>query len=134
MISILIVVAGLAIDIQTATPQDLEIITERQQAIRHMGGAARGAGNMLRDEAPFDPAAVQALLEAFAETAGRMPALFAEDSKRDGDAKALSAIWENKADIDARSAVNDLAPFAATMPAIFNKFDGCREKYRAGEN
>ena len=101
---------------------------------------------MLKGEAPFDLAAVQASLKTMVDAAAKMPALFPDDSKTGGDTRALPAIWADKADLNARyaklgqdatnalAAIKDQASFAATMPPIFKNCGGCHEKYRASEN
>ena len=54
--------------------------------------------------APHDEATVQASLKTFTNAAEKMPALILPDSMTGGETTALPAIWENKADIDARLA------------------------------
>ena len=79
----------------------------------------------------------------FADSGAKGPALFPDDSKTGGDTEALPAIWENKADFDARfakfakdasaasAAISDEASLKANAPAVFQNCGGCHEKYRA---
>jgi cytochrome c556 len=146
MIRILVVAVALTVGIQAAVPQNLDVIKERKQTMKQTGAAAGSAAKMLKGEAPFDLAAVQASLKTMVDAAAKMPALFPDDSKTGGDTRALPAIWADKADLNARyaklgqdatnalTAIKDQASFAATMPPIFKNCGGCHEKYRASEN
>lgn len=145
MIRILVAAAAMVIGIQAALPQNLDVIKERKQTMKDNGAAAGTLAKMLKGETPFDLAAAQTALKTFVAVAAKMPSLFPDDSKTGGDTKALPAIWENKADVDARfeklgkdatsalTAITDKASFAATMPAVFKNCGGCHEKYRASE-
>lgn len=69
--------------------------------------------------------------------------LFPDDSKTGGGAAALPAIWENKADFNARFAkfskdvaeatakTKDEASFKAIAPQVFENCSGCHERYKA---
>jgi cytochrome c556 len=146
LIRILIIAVALVIGVQAVGAQNLDVIKERKQATKQAGGAAGSAGKMLKGEAPFDLAIVQASLKTLADVAAKMPSLFPADSKTGGETRALPAVWDNKADLDARYAklgqdatnalatIKDQASFAAAMPPIFKNCGGCHEKYRASEN
>jgi cytochrome c556 len=114
--------------------------------MKQNGAAAGAAAKMLKGEAPFDLAVAQASLKTFIDVAAKMPALFPDDAKTGGETHALPAIWDNKADVNARFAkfgqdatdalavIKDQASFAADFPAIFKNCGGCHEKYRASLN
>ena len=104
MIRILVVAVALTVGIQAAVPQNLDVIKERKQTMKQTGAAAGSAAKMLKGEAPFDLAAVQASLKTMVDAAAKMPALFPDDSKTGGDTRALPAIWADKADLNARYA------------------------------
>ena len=53
---------------------------------------------MLRQEAPFDLAVVQAALKTIAEGAPKLKALFPDNSKSGAYTEALPVIWEKKDD------------------------------------
>jgi cytochrome c556 len=69
--------------------------------------------------------------------------LFPDTSKTGGGTAALPAIWENKADFDARFAqfvkdvqaaragITDEATFKELAPAVFKNCGGCHELYKA---
>jgi cytochrome c556 len=146
LIRILIVAVALVIGVQAVGAQNLDVIKERKQTMKQAGGAAGSAGKMLKGEAPFDLAAAQTALKTLVDVAAKMPNLFPEDSKTGGETRALPAIWDNKADLNARyaklgqdatdalAAIKDQASFAVAMPPIFKNCGGCHEKYRASEN
>jgi cytochrome c556 len=73
----------------------------------------------------------------------RMRPLCFPIAARRGDTNALSAIWDNKADFNARfvkladavnaasTAIVDEVSFKATMPGVLKNCGGCHEQYRA---
>jgi hypothetical protein len=81
MIRILIAVVALAVTIQAAVPQNLDVIKERKATMKQNGAAAGAAAKMLKGEAPFDLAVAQASLKTFIDVAAKMPALFPDDAK-----------------------------------------------------
>ncbi len=146
MIRILIAVGVLAVTVQAAVPQNLDVIKERKQTMKDNGAAAGAAVKMLKGQTPFDLAAAQASLNAFINTAKKMPSLFPDDSKTGGETKALPEIWANKANVNARfakfgqdaadalAAIKDQTTFAASFPPVLKNCGGCHEKYRASDN
>src|SRR5208283_2035343 len=81
---------------------DTDPIAERRALMKNDGMAARNMVQMLKGATPFDLAAVQASLKTFATAARTEPTLFPDTSKTGGGTAVLPAIWENKADFDAR--------------------------------
>jgi cytochrome c556 len=124
-----------------AAMADEDVIKERRALMKANGAATKTVVGMLKG-APFDLDAVKAALKSYAEAAAKEPALFPESSKG-GDTNALPAIWENKADFNARfakfaddinaasTAIVDAASFKATMPGVLKNCGGCHELYRA---
>jgi len=118
-------------------------IAERQQAMKGLSQAARAPGAMLKGEAPFDLAAVQATLKTFADAAKKGPALFPDDSKTGRDTASLPAVWTNKSDFNmqfarfgeaavaAQTSIKDEASFKANFPTVLKSCGGCHETYRA---
>lgn len=146
MIRVFIALGVLAVGVQAALSQNLDVIKERKQTMKETGAAAGVAIKILKNQAPFDLAAVQASLNTFMSAAKKMPTLFPDDAKTGGDTKALPEIWANKADVDARyakfgqdaadalAAIKDQASFTASFPAVLKNCGACHEKYRASEN
>src|SRR5215470_6709107 len=59
---------------------------------------------MMRGQAPFDAAKVNAAFNQWAETAEKLPGLFPDNSKTGEKTRAAPKIWEAKADFDAKAA------------------------------
>lgn len=118
-------------------------ITERQRSMKGLSQAARAPGAMLKGEAPFDLAVVQATLKSFAESATKGPALFPDNSKTGHDTAAMPAVWTNKSDFNmqfakfgeaavaAQASIKDEASFKANFPTVLRTCGGCHENYRA---
>lgn len=125
----------------SAVLADVDAIAQRRALMKANGEGTRAVVGMLKG-APFDLAAVQAALKSYAEAAAKAPALFPDDSKT-GDTNALPAIWDNKADFNARfakfaqdvaaasAAITDADSFKAQIPAVLKNCGGCHETYRA---
>jgi cytochrome c556 len=122
-----------------------DAIKQRRALMKENGEATKPIVAMFKG-GPFDLATVQKALKTYLNAAEKMPGLFPPDSKV-GDTNALPAIWDNKADVDARferlgkdataalAEVKDEASFKAVMPDFYkNNCGGCHEKYRAKLN
>ena len=117
-------------------------IAARQALMKENGKATGGVVKMLKGEAPFDLATVQATLKVYANTAEKAPALFPDNSKTGGDTEALPKVWETKADFEAKfaqfgkdaaaamTAIKDEPSFKATMPGMLKNCGDCHETYR----
>jgi len=141
------VTAALAVGLSAgfALAAGSDAIKERRALMKANGEASKPLVPMMKGTAPFDLAAVQKALKTYMNAAEKMPALFPDDSKT-GDTHALPAIWESKADVDARfkklgedakaalDRVKDEASFKAIMPGFFKNCGGCHEKYRVKES
>ncbi len=98
---------------------------------------------MAKGEAPFDLAKAKTIFVTFEDAAGKMPALFPDNSKTGEDTAALPAVWEKKADFDAKfkkfgedakaaeGSVKDLDSFKAAFATVGKNCGGCHETYRA---
>src|SRR4051812_29536896 len=75
------------------------------QALMKANGqqAALGA-KYVKGEEPFDLAKAKAIFAQYQDAAAKMPNLFPENSKTGGETAALPAVWEKKADVDAKFA------------------------------
>jgi cytochrome c556 len=107
-----------------------------------IGKSSKVVGDMLQGKAAFDAAAAKAALETIAANAADFPNHFPEGSDT-GKTEALPAIWQNKADFDAKSkklADDATAAAAATATgedafkaaagAMFGNCKSCHELYR----
>jgi cytochrome c556 len=132
----IVMVVGLGAALADGDP-----IKQRRDLMKANGEATKPIVAMMKG-APFDLAAVTAALKSYANAAAKEPGLF-PDSSKTGDTNALPAIWENKADFEARFAklakdvdaastvIVDEASFKATMPGVLKNCGGCHEQYRA---
>ena len=121
----------------------VDVIAQRRALMHDDGIAAKKLFDMNKGAIPFDLATAQASLSKLAGAAAGSPALFPDDSKTGGGTAALPAIWENKADFNARfekfgkdvaaaiAATKDEASFKAAAPAVFQNCGGCHELYKA---
>ena len=129
-----------ALGVSSALADD--VIAQRRALMKANGDSTKGVVAILRG-APYDDAAVKAALKTYVDAAAKMPAHFPPDSKTGGGTNALPAVWDNKADFDARfakfgkdsaaaaAAIKDEASFKANMPAVLKNCSECHETYRA---
>ena len=120
-----------------------DVIAQRRALMHDDGIAAKKLFDMAKGSAPFDLVIAQASLKTLANAAEKTPLLFPDDSKTGGGTAALPAIWENKADFNARfakfskdvaeaiAATKDEASFKAVAPKVFENCGGCHELYKA---
>jgi len=120
-----------------------DVIAQRRALMKNDGIAAKKLFDMANGKAPFNLAIAQASLKTLANGAEKTPLLFPDDSKTGGGTAALPAIWENKADFNARfakfskdvaaaiAATHDKASFKAVAPAVFENCSSCHERYKA---
>src|ERR1700759_3200826 len=118
-------------------------VAERRALMKHDGEAAKKLFDMSKGKIPFDLAAVKVALQTLNEGATKSAALFPDNSKTGGGTAALPAIWQNKADFDARFAkfkkdveaaqagITDEATFKTLAPAVFKNCGSCHELYKA---
>ncbi|MCC6946695.1 MAG: cytochrome c [Bradyrhizobiaceae bacterium] len=121
----------------TAVVAQTDVVAERKSVMRESGKYFYGAlPRMLRGEAPYDQATVDAAFTAFADSAKKIPGLYPESSKnapRTSDYSASPKIWENKADFEAKVAAYGKSIEAARPKAT--SLDGLKEAHalvRAG--
>ena len=120
-----------------------DVIAQRRALMHDDGIAAKKLFDMAKGSAPFDLSVAQASLKTLATGAEKTQLLFPDDSKTGGGTAALPAIWENKADFNARFAkfskdvaeaiaqTKDEASFKAVAPKVFENCSGCHERYKA---
>jgi cytochrome c556 len=116
-------------------------ITTRKGLMKEIGGANRTFTEILDGKEPFDVAKVKAALMVINQNATKIIPLFPDNSKN-GDTAALPALWENKADFDAKLAkfsvdakeaadkTTDLASLKAAIGPLRENCGGCHKPYR----
>jgi cytochrome c556 len=117
-------------------------IAARRALMKTNGDESKVATEMLEAKRPFDLAAAKKVFASFAEAGEKAPALFPDTSKTGGDTAALPAIWENKADFDAKlakfaseskaavDATKDLDSFKVQVTEVRKNCGGCHQTYR----
>ena len=142
MIRAFFAVAATALGVGVALAQQ-DPIAARRALMKANGDEAKMGAAMAKGEAPYDQTKAQAILATYVDASGKMPGLFPPTSKTGGDTAALPAIWDNKADFDAKFAkfgadakaaqgtVKDLDTFKAAFGGITKNCGGCHETYRA---
>jgi len=105
------------------------------------GQAAQLGNKMTKGEEPFTVEKGKSVFVAY-QKVDTAHALFPETSKTGGDTAALPAIWENKADFDAKltklaneakaaeGKVTDLDSFKAQFTEVQKNCGGCHQTYR----
>ena len=119
-------------------------IAVRRALMKGNNDNARAMVQTMREQRPFDTAAVEAAFAQWADTAQKLPGLFPENSKTGGDTRATPKIWQNKKDFDERAAAvgkavgenrdkakESLDGLKAAIPVVGKMCDGCHEDYRA---
>jgi cytochrome c556 len=143
MLRTMFAIVTIAVGVSAVVAQQ-DVINERKELMKENGNQAKIGAAMAKGEAPFDAAKVEVMFATFADAAAKMPALFPDNSKTGGETAALPAIWENKADFDAKMAqfgknataakteIKDADSFKAKWGAFTkDNCGGCHEKYRA---
>ncbi len=120
-----------------------DVISQRKAAMKAIGDGNRAPAAMLRGEAPFNLAAVQAQLKVIQSNATSALKLFPDNSKTGGDTASLPKVWETKADFDAKmtkfvadaksaqAKITDEASFKQEFPALLKNCGACHTDYRA---
>jgi cytochrome c556 len=137
-IALAAVIAGLGI---TAVVAQGDPIAARKALMKENGAQSRVAREMIEGKQPFDLAKAKHVLATFAGVHDKAMNLWPDTSKA-GDTASLPAVWENKADFDAKlvkfstdakaseAKVTDLDSFKAVMGDIGKECGGCHNTYR----
>jgi cytochrome c556 len=140
------IVAGvvlLALGAGAVEAQNTAVIKQRQDLMKAQSGALKEPAAMLKGEAPFDLAKVQASLKTLQELSGKLKPLWTEDSKTGGNTRALPAVWKDlngflgrfdamaSSAKTAAAAIKDEASFKTAFPKVLGSCGGCHKEYRA---
>jgi cytochrome c556 len=141
MIRNVLAVAVLALG-ATALVAQTDPIAARKALMKANGDQSKIATNMLENKAPFDLEAAKKIFATFAEAGEKAPALFPDNSKTGGDTAALPAIWQSKADFEAKlaklaadskkagDATKDFDSFKVQITEVRKNCGGCHQTYR----
>jgi cytochrome c556 len=140
MIRTVLAVTVLAFGVSAVVAQG-DPIAARKALMKANGDQNRAATEMLDGKRPFDVEAAKRVLTTFADSGEKSKALYPDTSKA-GDTAALPAIWENKADFEAKltkfasdsraaaAAVTSMDAFKAQIAEIRKSCGGCHTPYR----
>lgn len=116
-------------------------IDARKAAMKAVGGANKGLTDMAKGDVAFDAAKAAAGFKTIEENLVKSKPLYGDDSKT-GDTAALPAVWEKKADFQAKfdkaiadaktagSASATEAAFKDQHKAMVSNCGGCHKDYR----
>ncbi|WP_181701936.1 c-type cytochrome [Chthonobacter albigriseus] len=117
-------------------------IKAREELMEEIGDQMKILGPMAQGKADYDAAKAAAALEKISANAADFPNHFPEGSDQ-GKTEALPAIWENKADFEAKSkqlsddakaavtaAAGGLEAFKPAFGQMASNCKSCHEKYR----
>lgn len=134
------IAAGMAVALGAAVVAEAQspLIEARQNVMKQQAGANRVIVPMVRGEQPFNLAAAKQAANTLVDTAKKIPGAFPAGSE---GGNALPAIWQSKADFDAKAknlenaamrlaAAGDEAAFKAAFPAVGQACGGCHQPYR----
>lgn len=135
-----VLAVGLSVGVAIAQPDP---VTVREDLMKKNNDHAKAVVQMMRGQAPFDAAAVDAAFKQWADTAQKLPSLFPDNSKTGGDNRASPKIWVNKKDFDAKAAAfakavaenhdsgkSSLEGLRAAIPVVGKACDDCHKEYR----
>jgi cytochrome c556 len=117
-------------------------IEERQKILKGFGDATKPVAAMLKGEAQFELAPVQAALDTYIEGVKKLPGLFPDDSKTGHKTEALPKIWDEKPKFEAiyeklgtdataaKTGITDLASLKASFPKVLGDCKACHDDYR----
>jgi cytochrome c556 len=137
-----VVIAAIAIGAASAT----EVIRDRQQAMKDIGGAMQNLAAIAKKEAPFDAAVVHANAGTIAEALKKIASLFPEGSHQgDVETWAKPEIWSNRLDFEkkleaaeeaavALQSVDLETAFAPALGKLGNACKNCHQTYRRPRN
>ena len=140
MIRTVLAVSVLAFGV-TALSAQSDPIAARKAIMKANGDQSRIATEMIEGKQPFNLDAAKKVFATFAE-AEKVKPLFPDNSKTGGDTAALPAIWENKADFEAKldkfvaeakaavAATTNADTFKAQITEVRKNCGGCHQPYR----
>jgi cytochrome c556 len=143
MLRVVTAAALLTFGAHVVLAQNTGVIKERQDLMKANAEATKAPTAMIKGEAPFDLAKVQASLKTLQDNATKLKGLWPEDSKTGGNTRALPAIWTNPKDYldwfdgfanDAKAAaqaIKDEASFKANWKNVVDYCGGCHKDFRA---
>lgn len=140
IIRTVLAVAAIAVGVTSVVAQQ-DPIAARKALMKANGEQNRVATDMLEGKAPFNLDAAKKVLTTFAESSDKSTGLYPDNTKT-GDTAALPAVWDKKADFDAKLAkfgrdakaaavaTTNLDTFKAQLSEVRKNCGGCHQDYR----
>jgi cytochrome c556 len=138
MLAVAIIAVGL-----TAVVAQSDPIAARKALMKGNNDNASNLVKMMRGEAPYDAAKVNAAFAQWAETAEKLPALFPDNSKTGDNTRATPKIWQTRSDFEAKVAAfgkavadnrdkaKNVDELKVALGAVGKTCDSCHDQYRA---
>lgn len=117
-------------------------ISARKDLMKGVGRQAGIVTKMVRGEDPYDAAKVTAAFDTWSDAAKKFGTLFPDNSK-DGDTRAMPAVWTDRATFTAKlaawdkdladnraKATSNLDGLKAAMAVLGKDCGGCHETFR----
>ena len=132
-------IAALGIGATVVYAQNLDAIKNRRDVMKAIANAGITNFKMMKGEAPFDLAKVQAGLKIYQDEAAKLKGLFPDDSKTGGDTDASPKIWQERPQFNAAietfingakaaaSTIKDEQTFKAEYPKVVTSCGGCHK-------
>jgi cytochrome c556 len=142
MIRTVLAAAIVVLGVTTVVVAQGDPIAARQALMKSNGTQFGIAKDMSEGKRPFDLAAAKKTFATFEEAGEKAKPLFPENSKTGGDTEALPAIWQNKADFEAKltkfaadakaaaAATTNLDTFKVQFAEVRKNCGGCHQTYR----
>jgi cytochrome c556 len=142
MIARIVLSLAVAVTAGTIAMANPDAIAARKALMKGVGAETGVGAKMVRGELPFDLERAKKIFATYADAAGKMTALFPEDSKAGGETSAAPKIWEDMAGFKGHSAkfgtdakaagasVTDLDSFKAAFGSTTRNCGGCHEVFR----
>jgi len=139
-------VAALAVAGAAAAASSTDVIKDRQQAMKDVGGAMQNLAAIAKKETPFEAELVKKNAGIIAEALKKSADLFPEGSdKGDLETWAEAEIWSESADFEkkletgvaealALQSVVDEAAFPPALGMLGNACKACHQTYRRPKN
>lgn len=139
MLRIMTAVVAVAVGATVVHAQNLDAVKQRRGAMKTIAMASGANFKMMKGDAPFDLATVQAGLQTFQDQAAKYKGMFPDDSKTGGNTDASPKIWQAKAEFDAAvdtfsniakaaaGSIKDEASFKAEYPKVASSCGGCHK-------
>jgi cytochrome c556 len=143
MLRVVSIAAILAVGATAVFAAESPSIAQRKLLFKDMSKSGKVVAPMMKGEAPFDLAKVQAALKVYSDNSKKLKDLFPDDSKTGGETEALPAVWEKKDDFMAKmakfdqdataagTAIKDEATFKTEWPKVMSNCGGCHKVYKA---